>query len=96
MGRRIWGFFLILFLLSLLGSGCCYFRAKDEMGKAGQLLSELKAAGGKQKAPYEYCSAETLLEIAHKEFDQYDYKASERFAIRAKSAAEAGLSKVKK
>jgi hypothetical protein len=95
MRRRIWGCLVILFLLSLFSSGCHYTKAKEEMGNAAQLLSELKAKGGQQKVPYEYCSAEKFLEIANKEFGQSDYGRAESFAIRSKAAAQTGLSKVK-
>ncbi len=95
MGRWIWGCLIILFLLSLFGSGCYYSKAKSELSKATQMVSELKAAGGQQKVPYEYCSAETFLEIANKEFNKSDYKRAEGFAIRSQAAAQTGLSKVK-
>ncbi len=95
MRKPIWGCLVILFVLSIFSSGCYYFRAKDEMGKAAQLISDLKAAGGQQKVPYEYCSAEKFLEVANKEFDENDYKKAEDFAIRSKAAAQAGLTKVK-
>ncbi len=96
MRRQIWGCFVILFLLSLFSSGCYYVRAKDEMSKAAGMISELKAAGGQQKVPYEYTSAEKFLESAQAEFNQNDYEHCRQFAVRAQAAAETGLSKVKK
>jgi hypothetical protein len=96
MRKRIWGCFLILFLLSLFSSGCYYYKAKDEMSKAAQMISELKAAGGQQKVPYEYTSAEKFLESSRAEFSQNDYEHARQFAVRSQAAAETGLSKVKK
>ncbi len=95
MRRRIWGVMVILFVLSVFSSGCHYFSAKKEMGQAAEMFSDLKAKGGQQKVPYEYCSAEKFLEIANKEFGRTDYKGAEEFAIRSKAASQAGLSKVK-
>jgi hypothetical protein len=85
---------LIFFSLSL--SGCYYFSATKEMKAAEQSLAELKAAGGATQAPYEYCSAESYLGNAMREADESDYKAAKEFAIRSKSAAQAGLDQVKK
>ena len=85
---------LIFFSFSL--SGCYYFSATKEMKAADQLISELKAAGGPTLVPYEYCSAEKFLENAKLEADQSDWKHSRDFASRSKSAAEAGLSQIKK
>ena len=95
MRRRIGGCLVILFVLSIISTGCYYHEANDEMGKAAKLFSDLKAAGGQQKVPYEYCSAEKFLEIANKEFGRGDYKGAEEFAIRSKAASQTGLSKVK-
>jgi len=66
------------------------------MKAAQQLLSELKAAGGATQAPYEYCSAESFLGNAMREADESDYAHAKEFAIRSKSAAQAGLAQVKK
>jgi hypothetical protein len=66
------------------------------MKAAQQLTSDLKAAGGATLAPYEYCSAESYLGNAKREADESDYKAAKEFAIRSKSAAQAGLAQVKK
>ena len=95
MRKRIWVCFVILCLLSLFSSGCAYNKAKSEVSKAAQMVSQLKAAGGQQKVPYEYCSAEKFLEISNKEFGRTDYKGAEQFAIRSKAASQTGLSKVK-
>jgi hypothetical protein len=95
MQKRIWGCFVILCLLALFSSGCGYTKAKSEMSKATQMFSELKAAGGQQKVPYEYCSAEKHLEIANREFGRSDYGRAEKFAVRSQAASQTGLSKAK-
>jgi hypothetical protein len=46
--------------------------------------------------PYEYTSAEKFLEISKIEFNENDFKAAKGFATRSKSAAETGLTEVKK
>ena len=89
-------FLVLLLSFVLLASGCYYYEAKNEMKNADQLLSQLKNAGGQQKAPYEYTSAEKFLEVSRMEFDEYDYKQARNFATRSKSAAQAGLAEVKK
>lgn len=96
MNKRIWMFSCILIFFSLSLSGCYYFSATKEMKAAEQSLAELKAAGGATQAPYEYCSAESYLGNAMREADESDYKAAKEFAIRSKSAAQAGLDQVKK
>jgi len=96
MSKRIWTFLCILAFLSLSLSGCYYFSATKEMKAAEQLISELKAAGGPTLVPYEYCSAEKFLENAKLEANESDYKAAKEFASRSKSAAETGLSTIKK
>jgi hypothetical protein len=96
MSKRIWIFLCILAFLSLSLSGCYYFSATKEMKAAEQLISELKAAGGPTLVPYEYCSAEKFLENAKLEANESDYKAAKEFASRSKSAAETGLSTIKK
>lgn len=96
MNKRIWTFLCILIFFSCFLSGCYYFSATKEMKAAQQLTSELKAAGGATLVPYEYCSAENFLGNAQREADESDYKAAKEFATRSKSAAEAGLAKVKK
>jgi len=96
MGKRIWTFLCILVLLTFSLSGCYYFSATKEMKAAEQLISELKAAGGMTRVPYEYTSAEKFLENAKLEAAESDYKAAKEFATRSKSAAEAGLAEIKK
>ncbi len=89
-------FLVLLLSFVLLASGCYYYEAKNEMKNADQLLSQLKNAGGQQKVPYEYTSAEKFLEVSRMEFDEYDYKQAKIFATRSKSAAQAGLAEAKK
>ena len=96
MGKRIWAFLIVLFFFSFSISGCYYFSARNEIKTAEKLVSDLKAAGGEKLFPYEYCSAEKFLEISKMEFNENDFKAAKGFAGRSKSAAEAGLSEVKK
>jgi len=96
MGKRVWTFLCILIFLSLSLSGCYYFSATSEMKAAEKLISELKAAGGATLVPYEYCSAESFLGNAKREADDSDWKHARDFATRSKSAAEAGLAKIKK
>jgi hypothetical protein len=96
MNKRIWTFLCILFFFCFFLSGCYYFSATKEMKAAERLTSELKAAGGATLVPYEYCSAESYLGNAMREADESDYKAAKEFATRSKSAAEAGLTQVKK
>jgi len=96
MRKKIWKFLLIFVSLSLLLSGCYYFSAKKEISNAEKSLSELKAAGGQTKVPYEYCSSEKFLEASRIEFSQNDFGPAKAFAERSKSAAEAGLGEIKK
>jgi len=96
MDRRIWKYLAVFVLFSFLLSGCYYSGAKKEMANAEKAFSDLKGAGGGKLVPYEYCSAESFLEISRVEFDERDYKASKGFAVRSKSAAEAGLAEIKK
>jgi len=96
MSKRIWTYLLVLGLLSFLISGCCYFSARNEIKTAEKLTSELKEVRGEALVPYEYTSAEKFLEISKIEFDDNDYKAAKGFASRSKSAAEEGLTEVKK
>jgi len=96
MSKRIWSFLLILVFFSFSLSGCYYFSATKEMKAAEKLTSELKAAGGPTLVPYEYCSAEKFLENAKLEAAESDWKAARDFSTRSKSAAEAGLSEIKK
>jgi hypothetical protein len=87
---------LLVFAFSFLFSGCYYFAARDQMKTATNLISDLKGQGGERLVPYEYCSAQTYLEVSRMEFDQYDYKQAKKFADRSTVAAEAGLVEVKK
>jgi hypothetical protein len=96
MSKKILKFLLIPVFFSLLLSGCYYFSAKKEITNAEKLFSELKAAGGETKVPYEYCSADKFLEASKIEFGQGDYGPAKGFAERSKSAAEAGLAEIKK
>ena len=96
MNRRIWMLLMVLAFLSFSLSGCYYFSAKNEIKSAEGMLSQLKAAGGENKVPYEYCSAESFLAISKLEFGENDFKHAKGFAGRSKSAAEAGLAEVKK
>jgi hypothetical protein len=95
MKRQIW-VLLLVFGFSFLFSGCYYFAARDQMKTATKLVSDLKGQGGEKLVPYEYCSAQTYLEVSRMEFYQYDYKQAKKFADRSTSAAEAGLVEVKK
>ncbi len=96
MNKKNLKFLMILVLLSFFATGCYYFAAKKEMKNAENLISELKREGGATLVPYEYTSAEKFLEISKIEFNDNDYKTAEGFASRSKSAAEAGLTEVKK
>lgn len=87
---------ILLVLMSFLFSGCYYFSAKNEIKNAERLFSELKGAGGEKITPYEYCSAESYLNISKLEFSHNDFKKAHGFAIRSKSASEAGLAEIKK
>ena len=96
MSQRGWVLLLVLVFFSLSIFGCYYSAAKTEMKNAENILMELKNAGGPAKAPYEYCSAESLLEIAKGEFGENDYKHAKEFATQSISAGQAGLTAVKK
>ena len=96
MGKRGFCFLVVLVFVSLGLSGCYYFSAKSEIKTAEMRYMELKGAGGAEKVPYEYCSAEKFLEISRKEFDENDFKTAKGYATRSKSASEAGLAEVKK
>jgi hypothetical protein len=95
MSKRSLALLLVLVFFSLSLSGC-YFAAKKEMKTAEGLITELKNAGGPAKVPYEYTSAEKLLEISTMEFNENDYSHAKDFAARSISAAKAGLAEVKK
>ncbi len=96
MRRISWIFLCVLVLFSFTLSGCYYFSAVKEMKAAEQSLSELKAAGGQTKVPYEYCSAEKFLEISKIEFNEPGYKPAAEFARRSKAASQAGLAEIQK
>jgi hypothetical protein len=96
MSKRIWTLLCILVLFTFTLSGCYYFSANKEIANAEKLLSELKGAGGEKQVPYEYCSAEKFLEASKIEFGQNDYGPAKGFAERSKSAAQAGLTEIKK
>jgi len=96
MSKRGFGLLLVLLFFSLSLSGCYYFSAKKEIGNAQALLDQFKSAGGPAKAPYEYCTAEKLLDVSRGEFDENDYKHSVEFAVRSKTASQAGLAEMNK
>jgi len=96
MGRLGLRSFVILFVFSFILSGCGYFAAKKDIENAERLLSELKAANGAKLVPYEYCSAESFLQVSKYRFAENSFKQAGVFAQRSKSAAEAGLAEVKK
>ena len=94
MGKKLGLFVVILTLLSFV-SGCYYWSAKKEIESAEALMGELTAAGAMGIAPYEYKSAEKLLENAKGEFAENDCEHAKIFATQSKAAAEAGLAKSK-
>ena len=94
--RKMRSFLVMLVLFSFLFSGCYYFSAKNEIRNAEKLSAELKAEGGANLVPYEYCSAEKFLEVSKIEFNDNDFKPAKELASRSKSAAEAGLAEIKK
>jgi hypothetical protein len=66
------------------------------MANAESTLAELKAKGGATKVPYEYCSAENMLEASKIVFGHNDFNAAKEFATRSKSASQAGLTEAQK
>jgi len=94
MRKKVALFVGILTLLSFV-SGCYYWSAKKEIESAEALVSQLEPAGAMAIAPYEYKSAEKLLENAKEEFAENDCEHAQVFAIESKAAAEAGLAKSK-
>ena len=76
MSKRLSTLLIILVFFSFSLSSCNYFAARNEMKGAEQSLAQLKGVGGEKVVPYEYCSAESFLEISKMEFDQNDYKAA--------------------
>ena len=87
---------IILVLFSFSLSGCAYFSARNEIRAAEKATAELKAANGATLVPYEYCSAESFLEISKYVLTENSWNKSKEFATRSKSAAEAGMAEVKK
>ena len=96
MSKRSLTLLLVLVCFSFSVSGCAYFAAQNEIKAAEKATAELKGAGGATLAPYEYCSAESFLEISKYVLTENSWKKSKEFAVRSKSAAEAGLAEVKK
>ena len=96
MNRRVLGLMLVLVFFSVSVSGCAYFAARNEIKAAENATAELKGSGGAKLAPYEYCSAESFLEISKFVLTENSWKVSKEFATRSKSAADAGLIEVKK
>ena len=96
MSKRACGLLMLLVFFSVSVSGCAYFSAKNEIKAAEKATAELKAAGGAKLTPYEYCSAESFLEISKYVLTENSWSKSKEFASRSKSAAEAGLVEVKK
>ena len=86
---------IVCFLLPLI-SGCAYWAAKKEMASAETTLAELKAKGGATKAPYEYCSAESFLQMSKMEFGENDFQRAKQFAVTSQSASQAGLTEAQK
>jgi hypothetical protein len=66
------------------------------MDKAEAALAELKARGGATKTPYEYCSAESFLEMSQMEMSQNDFPHARQFAVISQSASQAGLTEALK
>jgi hypothetical protein len=96
MSKRGLALLLVLVFFSVSVSGCAYFGAKNEIKAAEKATAELKAAGGANLTPYEYCSAESFLEISRYVLTENSWSKSKEYASRSKSAAQAGLIEVKK
>ncbi len=96
MDLKIWKVLVIFVFFSLLLSGCSYFSARSQIKSAETVFTELKGQGGQKYAPYEYCFSEKSLEISKTEFNENDFKSAKAFAVRSKSAAEAGLEEIKR
>jgi hypothetical protein len=96
VSKRRLTFLQVLVCFSFSVSGCGYFAARNEIKAAALATAQLKGAGGATVAPYEYCSAESFLEISKFVLTENSWKVSKEFATRSKSAAEAGLTEVKK
>ena len=96
MSKRGLTLLLLLVFFSVSVSGCAYFAARNEIKAAERATAELKGAEGEKLAPYEYCSAESFLEISKYVLTENSWELSKEWASRSKSAAEAGLIEVKK
>ena len=96
MKRSLFTLVALAALLSFVLAGCGYHAAKKEIDSAERAFAELKAAGGATSAPYEYCSAESFLEVSRYTMAENNFKKTREFAGRSKSASEAGLVEVKK
>ena len=96
MSRRAFTFLWVMVILAFSLSGCAYFAARNEIKAAEKATAELKEAGGVRLTPYEYCSAESFLEISKYVLNENSWGKSKEFATRSKSIAEAGLVEVKK
>ena len=96
MNKKVCGFLMLLVFFSVSVSGCAYFAARNEIRAAERATAELKGAEGAKLAPYEYCSAESFLEISRYVLTENSWSKSKEFATRSRSAAEAGLIEVKK
>ena len=96
MSKRGLTLLLVLVSFSFSVSGCAYFAARHEIRAAEIATAELKGEGGAKLTPYEYCSAETYLEVSKFVLTENSWEMSKEFATRSKSAAEAGLTEVRK
>ena len=96
MDTRFFRLAVVVVLFSFAISGCGYFAAKKEIKAAEKSFLDLKAAGGAKLVPYEYCSAESFLEVSKFTFKENSFKKTREFAGRSKSASEAGLAEVQK
>ena len=96
MDSRFFRLAVVVALFSFAISGCAYFAAQKEIKSAEKLFVDLKAAGGAKLVPYEYCSAESFLEVSKLKFKENDFKKTKEFAGRSKSASESGLAEVQK
>ncbi len=96
MDTRFFRLAVAVLFFSFAISGCAYFSAQKDIKAAEKSLLDLKAAGGEKLVPYEYCSAESFLEISKFTFKENSFKTTRGFAGRSKSASEAGLAEIQK
>ncbi len=96
MDTRFFKLTVAVVFFSFAISGCAYFSAKNDIKAAEQSFLNLKAAGGEKLVPYEYCSAESFLEVSKFVFSENSFKTTKEFAGRSKSASEAGLAAIQK